>query len=58
MDFSYRFNYYNYLDGSLYGSKRKKYESQGGAPANPMEMQGMCKHIIKTMDALRDAEVI
>ena len=45
LDFSFRFNYYNHLDKSLHGPKRKKYESHGGPPANPLEMPGMCKHL-------------
>jgi hypothetical protein len=54
-DFAWRFNYYNHLDGSLYGSKRKKYESRGGPPANPMQLPGMCKHLMKTVSALQEA---
>lgn len=53
-DFKYRFNYYDHLDKSLYGSKIKKYESLGiGQPANPKEMPGMCKHLIKMFEVLR-----
>jgi hypothetical protein len=54
-DFRWRFNYYDYLDSSLYGSKRRKYESQGGPPANPKEMPGMCKHLIKLVQSLDHA---
>jgi len=57
-DFHWRFNYYDYLDKSLYGRKRSKYESQGGPPANPQEMPGMCKHIMKLFKALGDAGVV
>ena len=57
-DFRYRFSYYNSLDKSLYGNKFKKYESKGmRSPANPLELPGICKHIIRTFDALRDAEI-
>lgn len=56
-DFRWRFSYYNHLDKSLYGSKPKKYESKGGPPANPMEYEGMCKHLMKTMKALKEADI-
>lgn len=57
-DFSYRFNYYNHLDRSLYGPKRKKYESKGfGPPANPLELPGMCKHLIKMMQVMQEYRV-
>ena len=54
-DFKCRFNFYDHIDKSLYGNKRKKYENLGGAPANPMKLPGMCKHIMKTAQALKDA---
>lgn len=54
-DFKWRFNFYDHIDKSLYGNKRKKYENLGGAPANPMKLPGMCKHIMKTAQALKDA---
>ena len=54
-DFHWRFNFYNHLDKSLYGSKRGPYESQGGPPANPLELPGMCKHVIKTIKVLHEA---
>lgn len=56
-DFTWRFNYYNWDDRSLYGSKRKKYESQGGPAANPLELPGMCKHLMKATTALRHAGI-
>lgn len=57
-DFKWRFNYYDHVDKSLYGSKRRKYESAGGAPANPMEMPGMCKHLIKLVQSLDHAGLL
>ena len=51
-DFYWRFCHYNSLDKSLYGRDRKKYEAKGGPPANPLEMPGMCKHLIKTLKVL------
>lgn len=56
-DFKWRFNYYNHLDKSLFGKKRSKYENQGGAPANPKELPGMCKHIMATIKVLKDTDM-
>ncbi len=57
-DFRWRFAYYNHIDKSLYGNKPKKYESKGvRPPANPMEYEGMCKHLMKTMKALKEADI-
>lgn len=58
-DFFWRFNYYNHLDKSLFGRKRTSYESQGlRGPINPMEMPGMCKHLMKLIETLKDAKLI
>ena len=54
-DFHWRFNYYDHLDKSLYGRKRAKYEGTTGIKANPLEMPGICKHLMKTAQALDDA---
>jgi hypothetical protein len=56
-DFQWRFNYYNHLDKSLYGSKRRQYENDSGVPANPLELPGMCKHLIATVKALKEARI-
>jgi hypothetical protein len=57
-DFYWRFNYYDHLDKSLYGRKRAKYEAKGtGRPANPMQMPGMCKHLMQTSHVLREAGI-
>lgn len=57
-DFHWRFNYYDHLDKSLYGRKRSPYESTGHhPPANPMEMPGMCKHLMKMSKTLNEAGV-
>ena len=55
-DFYWRFNYYNYLDHSLYGKKRAKYEGQ--YRINPKEMPGLCKHLIKLTHMLRDSGIM
>jgi hypothetical protein len=57
-DFHWRFNYYNHLDRSLQGKKRAKYEGKGGPPANPSQLPGLCKHLMKAVSALRDAGVL
>lgn len=57
-DFFWRFNYYDYVDKSLYNRKRKKYESSGGHPANPKEMPGMCKHLIKMIKTLHQSTIL
>ena len=57
-DFYWRFNYYNSLDKSLQGSKRGMYEAKGGRPpANPFELPGMCKHLMKLSKALGEAGI-
>jgi len=57
-DFRYRFSWYNHLDKSLYGSTAKKYHSKGiGSVANPMQMEGMCKHLMKTIKILEEARI-
>jgi hypothetical protein len=56
-DFFWRFNYYDHLDKSLYGTKRKKYESHGGPPANPLELPGMCKHIMKMTKVISESGI-
>ncbi len=55
-DFYWRFNYYDHLDHSLQGKKRTKYE--GAYRINPKELPGMCKHLIKLTQALKDADIL
>lgn len=58
-DFRFRFNFYDHIDKSLFGKKVKKYESLGiGPPANPQELPGMCKHIIKLIKSLGKAGIL
>lgn len=57
-DFHWRFNYYDWVDQSLYGRCRKPYEAtrqHSSHSANPSELPGMCKHVMKVFSALRDA---
>ena len=57
-DFHWRFNYYDHVDRSLYGRKRKKYEAITNKSANPKEMPGMCKHLMSMSSMLKDSGVI
>lgn len=57
-DFLYRFHHYNYSDHSLYGRDRKPYHGAGLWKANPKELPGVCKHIIKLSSALEHAKII
>jgi hypothetical protein len=57
-DFYWRFNYFDHIDGSLYGRKRAKYEAlYNPGSANPQEMPGMCKHLMKLTTVLKRAEI-
>lgn len=58
-DFKFRFSYYNHVDESLYGVKPKKYEGTGnGPPANPLELPGLCKHLIKLMSVIKQSKIL
>lgn len=57
-DFAYRFNYYDHLDKSLFGRKRKKYEGLGLWEANPSGLPGMCKHLMKVAKVLSEAGIL
>jgi len=57
-DFYWRFNYYDHVDRALYGRVRGPYESKGvRPPANPLELPGMCKHLMKMSKALQEAGI-
>ena len=52
-DFRWRFNYEDFRDRSLYGRVRKKYEAkENPGSSNPLELPGMCKHLIKLAHSL------
>lgn len=58
-DFRYRFSYYNYVDHSLFGRKHQHYIANGiGPPANPAELPGICKHIMKVMQVLNNEGIL
>jgi hypothetical protein len=56
LDFFYRFATWNFNDNSLYGKKPPMYRRVPGSnrpPANPAKVPGVCKHVIKTVETLR-----
>jgi hypothetical protein len=58
-DFKWRFNYTDHIDFSLYGRVRKKYEAKvNPGSANPLELPGMCKHIMKLVQSLNNAGIL
>jgi len=57
-DFNFRFRHYNFLDKSLYGRNRKKYEGADLWEANPQHLPGMCKHLIKLAAILKESGIV
>jgi hypothetical protein len=58
-DFYWRFNYEDYKDRSLYGTLRRKYEAKfDPGSTNPLELPGMCKHLIKLAQSLNDFDIL
>lgn len=59
LDFQWRFNYFDHKNNSLYGKVRKKYEANvRPGSANPLELPGMCKHLIKLVQSLDHAGIL
>lgn len=54
LDHRWRFAYFNHVNKSLYGKLPKKYESNGGPPANPQQLPGLCKHLMATASYLKN----
>lgn len=57
-DFHWRGTHANYIDKSLFGRDRKKYESLGGPLANPNNSPMLCKHLIKLLKSLQHSQII
>jgi hypothetical protein len=58
-DFYWRFNHFNKIDKSLYGRGRIKYEALiRPNTANPMEMAGICKHLIKMAKIIKETNLL
>jgi hypothetical protein len=60
LDFFYRFASYNFVDGSLYGQKPPPYrrKTMTRPPANILKIPGLCKHLIKTGEALKQSGLV
>jgi hypothetical protein len=58
-DFYWRFKHFNKIDKSLYGRDRRPYEALTRPnTANPMEMAGMCKHLIKMAKIIKESNLL
>jgi hypothetical protein len=58
-DFYWRFKHFNKLDKSLYGRDRRPYKGfMRPDTANPMEMAGMCKHLIKMAKIIKESNLL
>lgn len=60
LDFRHRFAYYNFNDGSLWGRKFPPYHRKTDTrpPVNKNKTPGVCKHLIKTIMALKEAGLV
>jgi len=59
LDFYWRFAAFNAKDQSLIGTAPKPYQRVSNrGPVNPKQTPGVCKHIIQTMKALKDAGMV
>ena len=57
-DFHWRMKHFNAVDRSLQGPDRKKYEALfNPGSANPEEMEGLCKHLMKMMKVLKESGI-
>lgn len=61
-DFYWRFNFTDYLERSLWGRLRSPYTADSSntnrPPANPKQLPGMCKHLIKLSKTLQEAGLL
>lgn len=60
LDFHYRFAYYNAQAGDLYGEAPPPYHRKTTTypPVNPMNVPGLCKHLLKLSKALEENKYI
>lgn len=60
LDFYFRFSAYNAQDNSLVGRPFKPYvrKTDTHPPANPLQLPGVCKHVIKTILTLESMGII
>lgn len=53
LDFYYRMAAWNYTDKSIVGRAPKPYKKKTNRPpVNPLKLPGMCKHLLKVLEAL------
>lgn len=58
-DFHWRFKHFNKEDRSLQGPNRKPYVAiHNPGSANPMELEGVCKHLMKMMEVLSNSNLV
>lgn len=59
LDFKWRFSLWNLRNNSLYGQSPQSYVKKSERPpVNPLKVPGVCKHIIKTTETLRESGLI
>lgn len=59
LDFRWRFALWNSKDGSLLGEPPGPYQKKTDRPpVNPQRVPGICKHLMKTMIALKQAGLV
>lgn len=59
LDFHYRFAYWNKSNDVLLGTPPPPYRRKTNRPpVNPNKVPGVCKHLIKTVEALRQAGLV
>lgn len=60
LDFRFRFAFYNNQDKALVGQPPPRYirKTTTKPPVNPLHLPGMCKHILKLIDNLRDQRIV
>ena len=60
LDFHYRFSRHNAKNNALYGQPAPPYKRKTDTrpPANPMQVPGMCKHLLALVDELQKMGVV
>jgi len=60
LDFHYRFARQNAKNNALYGEAPPKYhrKTETRPPANPMQVPGMCKHLLALVDELQKMGIV
>lgn len=59
LDFHYRFATWNFNDQSLVGPKPPPYtKTSNRPPVNPSQSPGVCKHILKVVDDLKQQRIV